>query len=117
MKIVDRKTFLTLPAGAVYCQASQPYGWDDIRIKSDTAFTEGTGDWYETSLTNIEASGSDELFDRWDDMKNNGVSYPLDIETVGRDGLFQSQAIFLVYEKEDLAKLRDFFVKAVSECK
>jgi hypothetical protein len=115
MKIVDRKTFLTLPAGTAYSKSEEPYAFEAIRIKADTSFTEGAGDWFELCLNDIEASGSDQLYDRWEDMRNNGASYPLDLETIGRDGCFEAKAIFMIYERDDLVKLRDLFADLVEK--
>lgn len=117
MKIVDRKTFLAMPAGTVYSKADQPYAWEEMRVKADTAFVTGTGDWFELCLNDIEADGSDQLFDRWEDMMRNGASYPLDLESIGRDGLYEAHAIFMIYEKNDLVKLRDLFTKLAEDAK
>lgn len=114
MKIVDRKTFLQMPAGTVYCQAEMPFSWEGIRIKHDTCHfqTEDlAGDWFESTLTDIDADDSDDLYDRWQDMLDNGASYAIDLETICRDGLFMENSIFMVYEREDLEKLRDLFAK------
>lgn len=114
MKIVDRKTFLQMPAGTVYCQAEMPFSWEGIRIKHDTCHfqTEDlAGDWFESALTDIESSDFGQLFERWEDMLENGASYPIDLETSGRDGLFMENSIFMVYEREDLEKIRDLFTE------
>ena len=42
-------------------------------------------------------------------MHEQGTSYSLDLEGVGRDGLYDRDALFLVYEAEDVRKLRDLF--------
>lgn len=109
MKIVDRKTFLAMPSGTVYCQCADHYAWSGIRVRRETCKMDTPGDWFELELTNIEADSSHQLFDRYEEMHEQGTSYPLDLEGVGRDGLFDREALFLVYEAEDVRKLRDLF--------
>jgi hypothetical protein len=113
MKIVNRKTFLTLPAGTVYLQAFEPWVWEDIKVKGDTLHTEGAGDWVELDLTYFENDGSTQYFDRLDEMKDSGASYPLDLETTGRDGMFEMRSLFMIYERTDVEKLRDLFASLV----
>jgi hypothetical protein len=106
MRIVDRKTFLAMPAGTAFRQASAPFAWRDMMVKGETLMHSETGDWYELALDEIENDGSAQLGDRLFEMLNDGASYPLE-PSLGRDGLFDRKAIFLVYEKDDLRRMRD----------
>lgn len=47
-----------------------------------------------------------QIIDAWNEMEATGKSFPLDDEATGRDGLFDEDAIFLIYEISDLVKLR-----------
>lgn len=64
-----------------------------------------------STLTDIESHDSGENFERMDDMMRNGASYPLDLESAGRHGLFERDAIFMVYEQEDVLRPRDLFIR------
>ena len=107
MKIVNRATFLSMPAGTVYIAASHPYAWGDIQIKDDTS----GNDWYYSDLTSIDADDSGDLVDRWEDMLNNVASHPLDLETLSRDGMYEPDAIFMIYEKHELQEIADLFAR------
>jgi hypothetical protein len=115
MRIVNRLDFLKLPSGTLYQQAEQPWAFDDVHVKYDSLIhsADGDGDFVCMSFKWIEADSSDELDRRLDDMAENGASYPLDLEATQRDGLFERNAKFLVYERADVVALRDFFVDLV----
>jgi hypothetical protein len=56
---------------------------------------------------------STEAADRLDEMLERGASFPME-DAVSRDGLHEEDALFLVFEKDDLLKLRDMIDKAIS---
>lgn len=103
-----------MPPGTVYLQASEPWAWSDIRVKHSTISQAMPGDWIDMNISDIECDGSAQLMDRWADMLDSGVTYPLDLETTGRDGLFDAGAIFMIYERDDLLKLAEMFTKLAS---
>lgn len=109
MKIVNRETFLALPAGTLYA-TYQPCIFDELMIKGDTSYSptiNGPIDfwkqelipWFETSrdsgmyidtLASIEAGGQSPAFD---------FDYP------SRGGLFEEDQLFAVFEKRDVEAL------------
>lgn len=104
MRIVNREEFLKLPQGTLYQQAETPYAFEGLRVKYET-----WGNDFQTSNFDLpDNDSSEQLFDRLNDMLENGASYPMEIDGVGRDGLFMQEAIFLVYERDDVVKIRDF---------
>lgn len=109
MRIVDRKTFLALPAGTFY-REGEPWAFGDLCLKHDTL---GTNDWVEQHFENPEAKSSDELFDRFEEMLQQEASYPLDAENTMRNGMFEDDSIFLIYEANDLRILRDAIDKVI----
>lgn len=113
MKILNRKQFLELPEGVLYT-SGEPWAFGNIHIKGKTCelFGEQYNDWYEWQLDHIEWQNDGELFDRLEEMRNTGKSYPLDI-TQGRNGLFEDNELFLVYEKADLTLL----INELKRCK
>ncbi len=109
MRIVDRKTFLALPEGTVFAKG-KPFAFGGLTFKHENA---GRNDWWELEPNGIEAHHSGELFDRYELMLSRGASFPM-VESVVRDGLYDDNAIFLVFERDDLARLRDMIDKALS---
>lgn len=110
MRIVNRKDFLLLPSGTLFCQCDQRWAFDELHVKFDTIFidTDGDGDFVSMPFTAVESDSSEQWLNRLDEMADQGASYPLDLDAAGRDGLFERRALFLVFEKEDVTRLRDF---------
>lgn len=101
MKIVDRKTFLSLPAGTLFSKF-EPDIFSDIRIKEDTC---GDNDWFEQQIADaIECSGSENFADKCDRMVN-GESVKMDFDCIGRDGCFDDDQLFAVWEQADIDAL------------
>jgi hypothetical protein len=101
MKVVDRKTFLGLPAGTFYCKGVQ-WAFQTICIKDDNS---GENDWYEFNPAWINED-STTCFDSLAEMLERGTSRPMQ-DTICRDGCFDEEAIFLIFERDDLLKLRE----------
>lgn len=98
MKIVDRKTFLTLPPGILYCK-TKPCHFGDIAIKYDT----WTNDWIYQSFPYFqeESDSSDAYFEAYQKLEK-GESLTLDVDCAGRDGLYEEDEKFLIYEEKDI---------------
>lgn len=109
MRVVDRKTFLELPEGTVYCKGEE-WSFDGLTFKFETC---GTNDWWSMDPAWVDGKDPIECVDRLEEMKNDGASYPMQI-SIGRDGCFDKDAMFLVFEREDLLKLRDLIDKGIS---
>lgn len=102
MKIINRKQFLEIPEGTIYSKFD-PYIIDGLYIKNESL----GNDWYYQDLINsIECNDSgeytDKLFKARDDPK-----YELrqDYNVNQRDGLFNEEQLFLIYDKDDAMKL------------
>lgn len=102
MKVVDRTTFLRLPAGTIYCKGKQ-WIFENISIKGENV---GPNDWYCASPTWVQSTDSNDAFDALESMLKHGASRPCD-DSYGRDALYEADAIFLVYEPDDLLFLRE----------
>lgn len=109
MRVVDRKTFLSLHEGTAYCKGKRWF-FGGIEFKRDNV---GSNDWYSFEPNWIESEGSHESFDILDDMLATGKSHPM-IDTITRDGLFDGDALFLIFERDDLLKLRDMIDTAIA---
>jgi hypothetical protein len=108
MRVVDRKTFLTLPAGTFYCKGER-WVFDSICIKDDSL----ANDWYYLNPAWPAAQDSEEAFDLLDKSLDSGISFPCE-DATGRDGCFDETDIFLVFEADDLKALRGHIDRALS---
>lgn len=109
MRIVNRATFMQMPANTFFKQAFEPWAWQDLMIKFDSLETDFVSmglDWPE--------GAHEGPHHQWDTMLEAGASVPLDVDAAGRDGYFEDNAIFMVYEVEDLIRLRKLIDDAIS---
>lgn len=102
MKIVNRATFLAMPAETLYSKYA-PCFFGPLSIKGDTI---GENDFGEQQIADaIESSGSDEFFDLLDRAEHGGESLRMDFDCQGRDGLFDAGQLFAAWEREDVEAL------------
>lgn len=112
MRIVDRKTFLTLPAGTVFAKFSpQPADGsfralthEEVAIKGDTVagvdfVVQDLFPWFEGC--NDSRAWSDAMIA----MLDGKPSPPLDYDCGARDGLFDQDQLFAVWDVEDQRRL------------
>jgi hypothetical protein len=109
MKLLKLDDFLKLPPGTVYCVGEKWY-FNGPRIKGNSIMS--SRDWFEGSIDMIECDSTEEMWDRLEKMRETGASYPLEIAE-SRNGLFNEDALFLVYEKHDLEVLRSAIQQAI----
>jgi hypothetical protein len=112
MKIVNKKEFYALPEGTLYSDY-EPCIFTSLKVKQSTLFDgkKPIDFIYESLIGNIEANSSDHFVDMLDDSENNKSSLPMDFECGKRDGLFEEEQLFAIYEKKDL---EDFIQKLES---
>jgi hypothetical protein len=108
MRIYRRSDFLKLPAGVIFAKG-QPFAFDEIQIKGDSL----PNDFFCRSWTWIKAYDSGEAMHRLDQMLEQEASFPIE-DGEGRDGLFDDDAIFIVFEPADLQKMREDIDTAVA---
>lgn len=108
MKIVSRKEFLTLPEGTLFskCKPVVFYGFS-VRGNSENY----ENDFLYRDLITYEASDSNEFAQRFDEMLEDHASYPIE-DAYGRDGCFNDEDLFLIYEADDLDELAAVIKKA-----
>lgn len=122
MKIVDRATFLSLPAGTVYAKwgpgqrlpetpKDQDLWHDDVAVKCETS---GSGrDWICEPLLPwpVGCDDSGEWVDIMIAAINDGTeTAPLDIGNCGeRDGLFADDQLFAVFNRTEVERLVALF--------
>lgn len=98
MKIVKLKEFLALPQGTIFAKY-EPRTIGELQIKGESLDHD---DFYCADFSCIEANDSGELDDRLENMENNGGEYPLQV-IEGRDGLYEKDQLFMVYDNNDVA--------------
>jgi hypothetical protein len=102
MKIYKRQEFLKLPAGIFFAKGVQ---WiiDGFCVKGES-INDDDGTWIDffyTNLVDISSKDTAQHFDWLQDMLEKGSSTPINfIES--RDGMFDDNEIFLVFEELDL---------------
>ncbi len=121
MRILNKRDFLKQPAGIVYCYSNEGivgFHCCPIRIKGDTCKKcinpeEEPSDWFEVYLNEFENTDSEDYCCKYSEMLEEHKSYPLMEEISGRNGLFDEDDTFLVYEKNDL----DLLIKMLQNAK
>lgn len=107
MRVVDRKTFLTLPAGTIYCKGDR-WAFEGLCIKGDSL----ENDWTYLDPAWASARDSGEAADLLECSLEAGSSFNCE-DAYGRDGFFDSENIFLIFEKADLLFLRSLIDQAI----
>lgn len=112
MKIYRRDEFLKLPAGTIFAKGKPQY-FEGLSVKGDSLpddFTCRQLVWFENH------GDTDDEFDqgyRFDAMVEGNASFPMG-QSYGRDGCFDDEDLFLVYERDDLQELRGIIDKALA---
>ena len=118
MKLMRRAEFLRQHEGTIYAKGGEMY-FDGLAVKAETiglsvaADGHVSGDWVYLDPCWIEAAGAEETFARLAEMLETGSSSPM-AESYGRDGGFDQDAIFLVFERPDLERLRSLVDAAIA---
>ena len=102
MKIVDRKTFLALPSSTLFAKY-EPCVFGDLEIKHDSFKND-----FVTSgplASRVMSDGSNDFFDKLQWAQVSGESLPMDFGDTIRDGSFEENQMFAVYEDRDVIEL------------
>lgn len=108
MRVVNRKTFLSLPVGTIYCKGFE-WTFESLCVKGETL---EFNDWFLLDPSWIDEDSST-CFESLGEMLERGTSRPMQ-DTICRDGCYDDGAIFLVFEKADLHKLREMIDTAIA---
>lgn len=102
MKIVDRKAFLALPADTLYSKYAPCY-METTNIKGESI---GDIDWYASDIHDaIKCNSSIDFVDILGEAEANGTSMAMDFETQCRDGCYDQDQLFAVWESADVLAL------------
>lgn len=108
MRIYNRIDFLKLPAGTIYSMGKEWY-FDSFCVKDES----WDNDWVYLDPCWSNGKDSGECFDILADSLATGSSFEM-ASSYGRDGGFDPEEIFLVFEKDDLIILKDYLEKAIA---
>jgi len=106
MRLVKRKEFVRLPAGTLFAPMMQKWVFGELSVKGGSLdFGNETDDFLELGLNWIDGDDTYQVCERLDEMlADSSVSYPLQ-SAYGREGLFDPDMVYLVYEPADVAAL------------
>jgi len=111
MRIVNLEEFRALPSGTVFRKYTPQMFQCELSIKGET----WPVDFLVNYLTgNVECDKSEEedvIFNNAE--KDSKYSIPLEFDSYGRDGSFDEEQLFGVYEQKDL----DGLINALKECR
>jgi len=111
MKIVNKKEFLKLPENTIYCSFDKNnFAFNGFAVKLESL----ENDWYYMDLTD---------FDNWDDseerieniqkMITEGKEYPLSLNCSSRDGMFEDDEMFCIYDKYDVERIMSVLSESI----
>lgn len=109
MRIVNLTEFRAMPDGTIFCKY-HPCVFGELEIKGET----WESDFLSSQLTGcVECNNSGEMFDILTDAEKSGKSFNLDLEYYGRDGLYNDEQLFAIYEPSDIKQLIDVLQKSL----
>lgn len=100
MKIVNRKEFLEMPRGTVYSKY-EPTIFDELCVKMSDSEDGWGNDWIYLSLTDGFIKGTEHDVGDLIGLEH----FEFDMEGTVRDGLFDNDQLFAVYDENDILKL------------
>jgi len=99
MRVVDRKTFLAMPPGTVFNKWN-PCTFGDLCIKGATMGK----DFSVQYLDSLQERDGEECIDALYRLEV-GEAIPVDLDCQSRDGLFDDDQLFAVWDDADVAAL------------
>jgi len=112
MRIVDRKTFLALP-GEVLFSKYEPCTFGPLTIRGEV--WGHCNDFLTQSIADaVECNRSSDFACTLDDAQESGGSFAIDLDCMGRDGMFDDDQLFAIWEPADVAALIERLTPLVS---
>ena len=112
MKIVDRDTFIKMPANTVYSDYSPCYFGPLCINGGSIIFDSGNDYFYQQIVGAVDADDPGEFVDKLSVAEANGTNVGLDLYCESRDGYFEYDQLYAVWDKEDVAML----IERLKEC-
>src|SRR6185312_16833490 len=107
MRVVNRKAFLILPVGTIYCKGV-PWAFEGLCIKGDSL----SNDWIYLHPAWAAAHDSGAAMGLLETSLETGSLFACE-NAYGRDGCFDDKEVFLIFEKPDLEALRGHIDRAI----
>jgi hypothetical protein len=107
MRIINRGEFLKMPAGTVFCKYT-PVVFGELNVKECNPNDGWVNDFICSPLTGAVDFGGTSSSDDFDGLfrcQETGESFHLDLECSCRDGLYEDDQLFAIYEQHDLIQL------------
>jgi len=109
MKIVNKQEFYNLPNGTLYSDY-EPYVFNNLKIKLDTLCDSNRSPfdfYYQDLIGNVFSNDGSKLVDTLDLAIKDKTSFALDFGSISRDGLFEENQLFAIYEAKDIIQLEN----------
>lgn len=116
MKLLDRKEFLQIENPVVFMEYTHLGNFGNLKIRNDVIIN-STGkaiDFYYEDLcssliilNNKEIICSEDFLDIWDNIIKNRLNFRLDFNCEERDGLFEENAQYIVFDNIDIKQIID----------
>ena len=100
MKILDREQFMNLPDGVLYAKLYS-YEFGEISIKRESL----TNDWVVHELFNVHSEDFIKTVQIIDEAIKKQIRFDLDFESTIRDGCFDENQMFAVFEAEEVQNI------------
>ena len=111
MRIVDRKTFLMLPAGIVYSKY-KPCVFGSLEIKGDSI----RNDFFSQQIANaVDCDNSEEFSEILFKAEETGENFKMDFNCEGRDGLYDDDQLFAIWNADDVEALIDRLKETIED--
>lgn len=106
MRIIKRQDLMTLPAGTLYTLLSVPWAFSGMSIKGDTINIQGRNiDFGERTIEWVDGNNSDESTQRLEMMLENSTCSYLVEKDYGREGMFDDEQNYMIYEQADIESI------------
>lgn len=123
MKVYNRKDFINLPKNTIYSRVYNRGEFEGLFCKTselDNSPHSLKNDWYEQDLIGelgFKPNSDDgtESYIHFTQVMEKGLEFETDLDLVGRDGMFDDEDLFVVWNKNDVKKLIHYLGEAIGE--
>ena len=118
MKLYKRKDFILLPANTIYSRVDKSGAELMYGLFCKTSGTDWPLDFVEQDLIaecgfpNGITDGGDAI-DYAINLRDTFQDFRTDLDCAGRDGMFDDEDVFVVWDKEDVKKLVDYLLSVL----
>ena len=111
MRIVNKEEFMGTADNTVFCYASK-HG--DLSAPCIKVSNSGYTDFFVSGLNEVTTQSSIDQFDKIEEMMIDGsLSEPMAFDISGRDGMFNDDQMFAIYDTDDLLSMINRLAKCL----